>query len=157
MALPFKVGFARVYKTLQEEGVAERTLWIGSGKLGFPDRAIVGFSMGCDLIHVAREAMLAIGCIQAQRCHTGHCPAGVATHSAWFQRGLNIDDKALRFSRYLQTFRKEILSLSHACGYQHPCQFTGDDVEVSTGVNRFSPLGDVLGYRAAAVKLDLEA
>jgi glutamate synthase (ferredoxin) len=155
VALPFKVGFARVYKSLQNEGVADKTVWIGSGKLGFPDRAIIGFSMGCDLIHVAREAMLAIGCIQAQRCHTGHCPAGVATHSAWFQRGLNVDEKALRFSRYLQTFRKEILSLSHACGYHHPCQFTSDDVEVSTGVNQFTPLSKVLGYKPEAVRLEL--
>jgi glutamate synthase domain-containing protein 2 len=155
VALPFKVGFARVYQSLQKAGVADRTLWIGSGKLGFPDRAVIGFSMGCDLIHVAREAMLAIGCIQAQRCHTGHCPAGVATHSAWFQRGLNVEDKALRFSRYLQTFRKELMALTHACGHHHPCQFSSDDVEVSTGVNQFTPLGEVLGYRPEPVKLEI--
>jgi glutamate synthase domain-containing protein 2 len=155
VALPFKVGFARVYQSLQSAGVADRPLWIGSGKLGFPDRSVIGFSMGCDLIHVAREAMLAIGCIQAQRCHTGHCPAGVATHSAWFQRGLNVDEKALRFSRYVQTFRKEVMALTHACGYHHPCQFSADDVEVSTGVNQFTPLSKVLGYRPDPVNLEI--
>jgi len=34
----------------------------------------VGFTLGCDLINVAREALLAIGCIQALKCHTNHCP-----------------------------------------------------------------------------------
>ena len=41
------------------------------------------------MINVAREAMLAIGCIQAQRCHTGHCPTGVATQNHWLMRGLD--------------------------------------------------------------------
>jgi glutamate synthase (ferredoxin) len=146
VSLPFKIGFARVYKVFLEAGLTDDIVWIGSGKLGFPDRAIVAFAMGCDIIQVAREAMLAIGCIQAQRCHTGHCPAGVATHSKWFQSGLNIEDKAQRFQRYVQTFRKELLSLSHACGYHHPGQFNGRDIELATGINEFSTLTSVLGY-----------
>ena len=146
VSLPFKIGFARVYKVFLDAGLTDDIVWIGSGKLGFPDRAIVAFAMGCDIIHVAREAMLAIGCIQAQRCHTGHCPAGVATHSKWFQSGLNIEDKAQRFQRFVQTFRKELLSLSHACGYHHPGQFHGRDIELATGINEFSTLTSVLGY-----------
>lgn len=65
VSLPFKVGFARVYQVFQKEKLSERMAWIGSGKLGFPDRAIVAFAMGCDLINIAREAMMSIGCIQA--------------------------------------------------------------------------------------------
>ena len=30
-------------------------------------------ALGVDAINVGREAMMAIGCIQAQRCHTDHC------------------------------------------------------------------------------------
>ena len=48
------------------------------------------------MIAVAREAMMAIGCIQAQRCHTGHCPAGVATQNRWLVRGLDPTDKVRR-------------------------------------------------------------
>ena len=33
--------------------------------------------------------MLAVGCIQAQRCHTDHCPTGVATQNRWLTRGLD--------------------------------------------------------------------
>ena len=151
VALPFKIGFSRVYQTFQHYGIADRVIWIGSGKLGFPDRAVVAFAMGCDMIAVAREAMLAIGCIQAQKCHTGHCPAGVATQEWWYQKGLNVDQKANRMGRYLQSFRKELLTLSHACGYQHPCQFTGKDIEISSGVNAFTPLEDLLGYQKTPV------
>jgi glutamate synthase (ferredoxin) len=127
--------------------MTEGVLWIGSGKLGFPDRAVVAFAMGCDLIAVAREAMLAIGCIQAQQCHTGACPAGVATHSPWLQAGLDVDDKALRFGRYVKGIRKELLNLSHTAGYEHPAQFSGEDIEFSSGVNQFSTLSEVMAYR----------
>ena len=151
VALPFKIGFQRVFPIFQRAGLSRDITWIGSGKLGFPDRAIVALTMGCDVVQVAREAMLAIGCIQAQKCHTGHCPAGVATQNAWLQAGLNIEDKAKRFSAYVRGFRKEMITLSLAAGYRHPSQFTGDDIEFSSGVNRFSTLADVLGYRADPV------
>jgi glutamate synthase domain-containing protein 2 len=77
VALPFKVGFARVYRELADQGVHTNVVLIGSGKLGFPDVGLLAMALGCDMINIAREAMLSIGCIQAQRCHTGHCPTGV--------------------------------------------------------------------------------
>ncbi|TGK01836.1 FMN-binding glutamate synthase family protein [Leptospira langatensis] len=152
VSLPFKVGFARVYKIFQDANLSERVIWIGSGKLGFPDRTIVAFAMGCDLIHVAREAMMSIGCIQAQRCHTGHCPAGVATQSKWLQAGLDVEMKAKRAANYIKGFRKELLSVAHACGYEHPLQFTGLDIEIGAGLNRFKTLSEVLEYDRDPVK-----
>lgn len=151
VSLPFKIGFSRVYKIFHDVGITQDIVWIGSGKLGFPDRAIVAFAMGCDMVQVAREAMIAIGCIQAQKCHTGHCPAGVATHSKWFQRGLDVEDKSKRFARYVKSFRKELLVLSHAAGYQHPSQFNGNDVTISTGVDYFKPLEEIIGYQREPV------
>ena len=97
---------------------------------------------------------MAVGCIQAQKCHTGHCPAGVATQNQWLQRGLSVDDKAKRMSRYLQSIRKEILSLTHAAGYEHPCQFMPKDIEFYTGVNEFTDLAAVLGYRKDPTKFE---
>ncbi|MBN8221213.1 MAG: FMN-binding glutamate synthase family protein [Spirochaetes bacterium] len=146
VSLPFKVAFARVYQIFQKEKVSERITFIGSGKLGFPDRAVVALAMGCDLINIAREAMLAIGCIQAQKCHDGHCPAGVATQNWWLQRGLDIDDKTERTARFIKGFRKELLTLAHAVGYEHPLQFTGNDIEISMGMNKYKTLTEVLGY-----------
>jgi len=108
--------------------------------------------MGCDMINVARESMLAIGCIQAQKCHTGHCPTGVATQNKYLQRGLNIKHKANRFSQYIKGLRKEILQLSHACGYTHPCQFTGKDIEVCVGINEFKNLDHIMKYTKTPVQ-----
>lgn len=147
VGLPFRVGFARVYKIFHVAGIAEDLVWIGSGKLGFPDQAAVAFAMGCDLINIAREAMMAIGCIQAQKCHTDHCPAGVATQNRWLQAGLDVEDKSSRFARYVKAFRKDLLSLAHATGYQHPAQFRGSDIDIGLGGNELMPLDELLGYR----------
>ena len=146
VSFPFKVGFARVYPHFLRFGIAQDIVWVGAGKLGFPDRALVAFAMGCDLVQVAREAMLAIGCIQAQHCHTGHCPAGVATHSRWLQKGLNVSRKSERFTRYVQGFRKELLMLGHTLGHEHPALVRADQIEFSSGVNQFTALGDIVGY-----------
>ena len=153
VALPLKVGFARVYPIFQEAGLSRDITWIGSSKLGFPDRTMVALAMGMDLVSVAREAMMAIGCIQAQKCHSGHCPVGVATQSKWLQRGLNVEDKAHRFALYVKTFRKELLALGRAAGYEHPQQITSNDIEVCTGVNHFSTLEESLGYKSDRLTL----
>lgn len=146
VALPFKVAFARIYQVFQRVEVSQDIAWIGSGKLGFPDRAVVAFAMGCDLVAVARESMLSIGCIQSRSCHTGRCPTGVTTMDAWRQRGLDPDGKAIRAATYIRGFRKELLSLAHTAGYEHPCQFTGEDIEFSVGINEFRSLARILGY-----------
>lgn len=146
VALPFKIGFIRVYQVFQRAGLSRGIVWNGSGKLGFPDRAIVAMALGCDMISIAREAMMGIGCIQSQACHTGNCPTGVATMSEWRQAGLNVQDKSVRLSRYIKGFRKELLSLAHTAGYEHPSQFRPHDIELSTGVNKFSTLEEVVGY-----------
>ncbi|HEX7029514.1 MAG TPA: FMN-binding glutamate synthase family protein [Gammaproteobacteria bacterium] len=147
VALPFKLAFARVYEIFLQKGIARDVVWIGSGKLGFPDRAVIAFAMGCDMVAIAREAMMSIGCIQSRSCHTGKCPSGVATMNEWRQRGLDVDGKALRFGTFIRGFRRELIALAHTAGYQHPAQFKGSDIEFSVGVNKFMPLDDVLGYR----------
>lgn len=130
VSLPFKLGFSRVHRIFTQHNIADDITFIGSGRLGFPDQAFLAFAMGCDMVAIAREAMLSIGCIQAQRCHTGHCPTGVATQGRWLMRGLDPTDKSHRMANYLKAFRKELIWLSHACGYEHPGFATLDDVEI---------------------------
>ncbi len=152
VSLPFQFGFTSVYKIFLERGLADKIVFIGSGRLGFPAKAIMAFAMGCDMINVAREAMMSIGCIQAQICHTNHCPAGVATQSKWLQSGLDPTLKSVRFYNYMKTLRKEILEITHACNYEHPCQITMHDVEVGMGDSRSTQtLADNFGYKKAPV------
>jgi glutamate synthase domain-containing protein 2 len=130
VALPFKVGFARVYRAFAEAGLTDRVVFLGSGKLGLPGQALLAFALGCDGVNVGREAMLAIGCIQAQRCHTGNCPTGVTSHSTWRQHGIDPTDKSARCASYVMQLRRELLRLSRACGMTHPALVTTDQIEI---------------------------
>jgi glutamate synthase domain-containing protein 2 len=147
VALPFKLGFTAVYRALAEEGVHEDVVFIGSGKLGFPETGLLALGLGCDMINVAREAMLAIGCIQAQRCHTGHCPSGVATQSRWLMRGLDPTFKSARLANYLATLRKELLLLAHACGVAHPALVPLDQLSILDDRFGVQSAREVFGYR----------
>ncbi len=131
VSLPWVYGFSDVYKLFQKHNLTERIVFIGSGKLGFPAKAAMAFAMGVDCINVAREAMMSIGCIQAQICHTNRCPAGVATQKKWLQNGINVPLKSERLAQYFKTFKKELIEITHAAGYEHPCQFNMRDIEMN--------------------------
>ena len=64
--------------------------------------------------------MMAVGCIQAKRCHTDTCPVGVATQSARRQRALDVDDKADRARRYQEGTVAEAVKLMAAMGVADP-------------------------------------
>jgi len=147
VALPFKLGFAKVYKTFARNGLAEDVVFIGAGRLGFPDAALFASALGCDMVNVAREAMLSIGCIQAQRCHTGRCPTGVATQSRWLMRGLDPELKSSAFANYLVALRAELLALARTCGVPHPALVTADHIEIVSERYGVAPLREVFGYQ----------
>ena len=133
VGLPFKIGFTRIYREFVAAGLQDSVVFVGSGKLGFPEASLLAMSLGCDLIAVAREAMMSIGCIQAQKCHTGHCPVGIATQNKWLMRGLDPTLKAARLANYVVTLRRELLKLARSCGRLHPALVPIDFLEVIDG------------------------
>lgn len=147
VSLPFRHGFSRVYRLFAETGLHHKIVFNGAGKLGFPETALFAFGIGADMIAVAREAMLSIGCIQAQRCHTGHCPTGVATQNRWLMRGLDPTLKSARCANYLTKLRQEILQLSHTCAAIHPALVTPDHFEILDSPYDSQSIRSVFGYR----------
>ena len=77
---------------------------------------MIAFVLGADTVNVGREAMLALGCIQTQKCHTDRCPTGVTTQSPWLTRGLDPALKSVRAANYVKTLRRDLLKVSEACG-----------------------------------------
>jgi glutamate synthase domain-containing protein 2 len=147
VALPFRVGFSRVFATFAEAGLSEDVVFVGAGRLGFPDAAMFAFALGCDMINVGREAMLAVGCIQAQRCHTGKCPTGVATQSRWLMHGLDPELKSTRTANYVRALRGEILAMTRTLGAAHPALVHPDQLEILSERYRSATVTEVFGYR----------
>ncbi|QIK77313.1 FMN-binding glutamate synthase family protein [Nocardioides piscis] len=146
VSFPFRVAFSKVYRRFAEAGLTDDITFIGAGKLGLPDNALVAFALGCDMVNVGREAMLAIGCIQAQKCHTDSCPTGVATQRPWLMHGLDPDLKAARAANYIKTLRRDLLKVSEAVGVAHPALITADDIDLIDGLQSSRPLREVYGY-----------
>ncbi|MCH8626840.1 FMN-binding glutamate synthase family protein [Arsenicicoccus piscis] len=147
VSLPFREGFARVYGTFAARGITDDVVFIGSGKLGLPDNAVVAFALGADMVNVAREAMLAIGCIQAQKCHTDRCPVGVATQDPWLSRGIDPTLKSVRLASYLRTVRRDLVKVAEACGVWHPSLITADDIELLDGQGASVSLRERYSYQ----------
>ncbi|CAG5069517.1 hypothetical protein DYBT9623_02253 [Dyadobacter sp. CECT 9623] len=147
VSLPLVFAFSTVYKIFQKRNLNDKLTFIASGKLGLPAQAVMAFSMGADVINVAREAMMSIGCIQAQICHTNRCPTGITTNNKWLESGIDPALKSVRFANYMTTLAKEIIEITHASGYEHPCQFGMNDVDISMGDhNRTITLAENYGY-----------
>jgi len=144
VALPFRNAFPIVLAAFAEHDLHEKITFVGSGRLGFATEAVVAMSMGVDMINVGREAMLSIGCIQAQRCHTGHCPTGVATQNRWLTRGLDPTDKAVRLGNYVAALHHELRTLSHAMGATHPSLIDPTHVDFRTGAGLLIPALEAL-------------
>ena len=119
MALPIAEALPRVVDSLLQSDLKNRIRVIAAGKLVTSARAAWALCVGADFVNTARGFMFALGCIQALRCHTNTCPAGVTTHNKRLQRGLAIEEKYLRVSHYCQNMNKEIDMIAHSCGCRH--------------------------------------
>ena len=77
-------------------------------------------ALGADVCNSARAMMLALGCIQAQRCNTNACPTGVATQDKQLIKGLNVQDKSQRVANFQRNTVKAAMELVGAIGLNHP-------------------------------------
>jgi glutamate synthase domain-containing protein 2 len=116
---------------LREGLVLAHNCLVGAGlrqsiRLGASGRVVTGFdiarllALGADWCNAARGFMFALGCVQAQSCHTDRCPTGVATQNPWRQRGLVVVDKAPRVRQFHQGTLAALGELVGAAGLAHP-------------------------------------
>ncbi len=148
VALPYRHGFSEVYRAFAERSLHDQIVFLGAGKLGLPTEAMVAMAMGADGVGIAREAMLAIGCVQAQKCHDDHCPTGVATQNRWLTRGLDPTDKSVRFANYVAALRYELIRLANAMGVEHPNLVDPAHVEIRRSTEEVIPIRELFGYEA---------
>lgn len=159
VAYPFRIAFSEVYRRFAAAGLTDDVTFIGAGKLGVPENAVVAFALGADMVNVGREAMMAIGCIQAQKCHTDHCPVGIATQNPRYTFGLDVELKSVRAANYIRSLRRDLLKVSEAVGVVHPGLITPWDVDILAGQRSTEQLHDVYGYEDdwGAIGPDLRA
>ncbi len=97
---PLTEGLITVHNALVGVGLRDRIRIGVSGKVATGVDIVKRLAQGADYTNAARAMMMAVGCIQAQRCHTNTCPTGVATQDPRRARALDVDDKGERVFRY---------------------------------------------------------
>lgn len=103
VGMPLTEALMFVHNALVGSGVREYVKVGASGKVASGIDIVKRMCQGADFTLSARAMMFAIGCIQAQRCHTNHCPVGVATQDPWRTRALVVEDKKYRVQNFQAT------------------------------------------------------
>ena len=156
---PLQEGLLLVHNTLKGVGLRERI------KLGCAGKVVSAFdiarmmALGADWCNCARGFMFALGCIQAQSCHTGQCPTGVTTQDPIRQQALHVPTKADRVFNFHQQTLHALQEIVQAAGLQHPGGITAhhivrriDDSQVRLLVNLMPQL-----EKGALLQNDLSA
>ncbi|WP_454793572.1 FMN-binding glutamate synthase family protein [Mycolicibacterium lutetiense] len=100
VGMPLTEGLMMVHNCLVGTGLRERIKVGASGKVASGVDIVSRVCQGADFTMSARAMMFAVGCIQALKCHTNHCPTGVATQDRARARALDVGDKSVRVSNF---------------------------------------------------------
>ena len=125
---PLQEGLLLVHNTLRGVGLRDRI------KIGCAGKVVSAFdiarmlALGADWCNSARGFMFALGCIQAQHCHTGHCPTGVTTQDPLRQQSLVVPDKAQRVHSFHEMTLHALQELVQAAGLRHPGEISAHHI-----------------------------
>lgn len=116
VGMPIVPALMFVSASLRHYGLKEHIRVIASGKVASAADLLKMLALGADTCNSARGFMFSLGCIQALRCNTNDCPAGVATQDKGLQRGLVITDKTERVYHFHRNTLHAAMELLAACG-----------------------------------------
>ncbi|MFN8017156.1 MAG: FMN-binding glutamate synthase family protein [Acidimicrobiales bacterium] len=128
LGMPLVEGLMLVQNVLVGAGIRDKVKIGASGKMVTASAIAQSMALGADWCNSARAFMLAVGCIQAQHCHTNRCPVGVATQDPRLQRAIHVPTKAERVAQFHRSTVHALAEIVAAMGLDHPNQLEPDHV-----------------------------
>jgi glutamate synthase domain-containing protein 2 len=125
---PVQEGLSLVHNTLIGVNLRDRISIGCAGKVISAFDLARYMALGADYCNAGRGFMFALGCIQAQTCHTGNCPTGVTTQDASRQQALVVPDKAERVAMFHKSTLHGLMELVQAAGLEHPQDITAHHI-----------------------------
>jgi glutamate synthase domain-containing protein 2 len=122
LGMPLREGLNFVHNALIGINARDRIKLGASGKIVSAFDMARVMALGADWCNSARGFMFALGCIQAQACHTDRCPSGVTTQDRARQRALVVDDKSERVFNFHRATLDALAELLAAAGLDHPAE-----------------------------------
>ncbi|QSX78437.1 FMN-binding glutamate synthase family protein [Agrilutibacter solisilvae] len=135
VGVPMHEALMLVHNTLVGLELRDRIRVGAAGKIVSAFDIARTLALGADWCNAARGFMFALGCIQAQSCHTDRCPTGVATQDPTRWRGLEVADKATRVHHFHENTLHALRDLLCAAGLEHPSDIGPEHV-----LRRVSPI-----------------
>ena len=117
---PLREALLFVNNTLIGAGLRDKVKIGASGKIISAFDIASTFALGADWVNSARGFMFAVGCIQAQSCHTNQCPVGVATQDPDRQKAIHVPTKAERVFNFHKNTLHALSEMIAAAGLEHP-------------------------------------
>lgn len=151
---PLQEGLLLVHNTLVGLNLRDQVSIGCAGKVVSAFDIARMIAIGADWCNAARGFMFSLGCIQAQSCHTGHCPTGVATQDKARQRALVVPDKGERVYQFHQQTLYALQELVEAAGLNHPSELSATHIvrRVSQGSTKL--LSNLLPFVEAGSLID---
>lgn len=122
LGMPWIEGLTLVRDTLELMDLKQHIRIITSGKVVTGFHVMKAMALGAEVVNSARGMLLSLGCIQARRCNSNHCPVGVATTDPELTRGLVVSDKRIRVANFQSQTVRAFAELLGACGLKHPSE-----------------------------------
>lgn len=154
VGMPMVEGLTFVHNTLRGAGIRDQVKLGAAGKVVSAFDIARALALGADWCNSARGFMFAVGCIQAQACHTNHCPVGVATQDPTRQRALDVDDKSQRVARFHRNTLMALGEMTGAAGLEHPSDFLPRHMMMRQSDNSMVQGDQVYGYLPEGYLLD---
>jgi len=117
---PLVEGLIFVHNVLIGYGVRDHVRVIASGKVTSGFALLKRLALGADACYSARGMMLALGCIQALKCNSNHCPVGVATTNPALMKGLVPEQKSDRVANFHKETIQSLSEMLGALGLRSP-------------------------------------
>lgn len=123
VGMPMIEGLTFVHNALRGAGIRDEIRIGVAGKIISAYDIARALALGADWCNSGRGFMFAIGCIQAQACHTNKCPVGIATQDKLRQRALDVADKSERVVRFHRNTMHALGEIAGAAGLRDPSDF----------------------------------
>lgn len=143
---PLQEGLLLVHNTLVGLNLRDKIRIGCAGKVISAFDIVRMMALGADWCNSARGFMFALGCIQAQHCHTGMCPTGVSTQDPQRERALVVPTKANRVHLYHENTLKALKELVQAAGLTHPGAITASHIVRRCNDHQVKLLANLLSF-----------
>ena len=128
LGMPGRDALVFVANALTGAGLRDRIRVVYSGKVFSAFHIIRALALGADSCNSARGMMFALGCIQALRCNSNHCPTGITTQNPRLVKGLHVPSKAERVQRFHQATIPAFLEMLAAMALDDPADLRPDHI-----------------------------